>query len=75
MDDHDFARAKDGYVALVPFAAEVGDAIMLVKGSRVPLIFRRKSITTWELIGSAYVPGLMKGERWDEGRCETVKIE
>jgi hypothetical protein len=42
--------------------AAIGDVAMLVKGSRVPLIFRDRS-TSWELIGHAYVPGLMKGEQ------------
>lgn len=48
---------------------------MLAKGSRVPLILRKKDATTWQLIGAAYIPGLMKGERWDEGKCQSIYIE
>ncbi|CZR62708.1 uncharacterized protein PAC_12605 [Phialocephala subalpina] len=69
------ARTKTKYFALVPHMVEVGDAVMLVKGSRVPLIFRKKGVTSWELIGAAHVPGLMKGERWDEVKCESIHIE
>jgi hypothetical protein len=70
-----FARTRKGYVALAPPLTEVGDSAMLVKESRVPLILRRKTSTTWELIGGANIPGLMNGEQWDEAKCETVTIE
>lgn len=46
---------------------------MLVKGSRVPLVLRKRD-TDWELIGHAYVPGLMKGEQWNEEKCERIII-
>ncbi|PVH69203.1 hypothetical protein DL98DRAFT_179421 [Cadophora sp. DSE1049] len=61
------------HAALAPSIARVGDTIMLVKGSRVPLIFRERG-TSWELIGNAFVPGVMKGEQWNEKRCQTIRI-
>jgi hypothetical protein len=68
-----FARTKQSYIALIPPIAAVDDAVMLVKGSRVPLILRKRD-RNWELIGHACVPGLMKGEQWDEKRCKGVSI-
>ena len=57
-----FSRTEKKYYALIPPIATIGDAVMLVKGSRVPLVFRKKGMD-WELIGHAYVPRLMKGEQ------------
>jgi hypothetical protein len=68
-----FSRTEKKYYALIPQIATIGDAVMMVKGSSAPLVFRKKS-TDWKLIGHAYVPGLMKGEQWDEGKCEKIRV-
>lgn len=70
------------YLSLVPGLAELGDHVVLVKGVRLPLILRPKgehpnlvkgrTVKTWELIGDAYVHGVMKGESWDDGKCEDI---
>jgi hypothetical protein len=46
---------------------------MLVRGSWLPLVFRKKE-ANWELIGHAYVLGLMQGEQWEESKCQTISI-
>lgn len=68
------SRTKKSYIAVVPPTAAAEDSVMLVKGSRVPLVLRKRDNATWELIGHAYVPGLMRGEQWNEAKCGKVII-
>ncbi|KAF9467034.1 heterokaryon incompatibility protein-domain-containing protein [Collybia nuda] len=51
-----------GYVGLVPVNAEVGDLICILFGASVPLVLRRKIDGRYQLIGEAYVYGIMDGE-------------
>lgn len=75
------------YLGLVPGLCKLGDHVVLLQGVRLPLVLRLKSecllhvgegksktVRTWELIGDGYVHGIMKGECWDEKRCEDVWI-
>jgi hypothetical protein len=59
--DMRFSGTEKKCYALIPQIATIRDAVMMVKGSIVPLDYEKKS-TDWKLIGHAYVPGLMKGE-------------
>ncbi|EPE30004.1 hypothetical protein GLAREA_01164 [Glarea lozoyensis ATCC 20868] len=68
-----FCRTEKSYIGAVPPATTVGDSIMLITGSRVPLVFRRVG-SNWRLVGLAYVPGLMVGEEWDEEKCRPITI-
>jgi hypothetical protein len=63
-----------GYIGLAPRLTEEGDCIALVKGGRVPLVFRSRSADTWERIGDCYVHGIMHGEAFEAGRCEKMII-
>lgn len=67
-------KTRDGYIGMGPADARVGDPITLCKGSKMPLILRKRS-TTFELIGDCYVLGIMRGERWDATCCEEMWIE
>ncbi|KAF2851515.1 hypothetical protein T440DRAFT_467770 [Plenodomus tracheiphilus IPT5] len=71
------ARTEKDYLALVPAGSEVGDAVWLLQGARVPFIMRRARNTemhgesapterskSWEVVGDAYVHGVMQGEVW-----------
>lgn len=71
------ARTEKGYLALAPAGSEVGDAVWLLQGARVPFIMRRTynhkvwegRVTTdpqdhWKIVGDAYVHGMMQGEIW-----------
>ncbi|KAJ8106738.1 hypothetical protein OPT61_g9341 [Boeremia exigua] len=55
-------------IALVPEHTEIGDVIAVVRGGPVPLVLRRMpegvvdGSAAYELIGDAYVPGMMRGE-------------
>ncbi|OCK77728.1 hypothetical protein K432DRAFT_384438 [Lepidopterella palustris CBS 459.81] len=67
------AVSAKGFLLNVPKCAQVGDKIVLVKGSPCPLILRaaQGSVGRWAVMGAAYVHGIMHGEAanadsWDE---------
>lgn len=69
-------RMKSGRVALVPGGARAGDQVVLLKGGRVPFVLRRKEGEgVYELVGEAYVHGIMSGEVWDEEACREICLE
>jgi hypothetical protein len=61
-----FISKEEGWFGLAPMDAEVGDRIALLEGGEVPYILRRKlgEENEWEIIGDAYVHGIMDGEGW-----------
>lgn len=59
---------EGGYIGVAPPQAREGDTVFFVKGSRVPLILRPRG-DRWELIGDAYVHGVMQGEAFKEEEC------
>lgn len=68
-------RAANGYLCLVPAAAEVGDKVILARGGRVPLVVREDGGTGyWRLVGEAYVHGIMDGEAWEEDKCKEFQV-
>lgn len=67
----------NGWLCLLPKAAEAGDRIYLVKGGRVPVVLRPchdGDQEYMEFIGEAYVHGIMDGEMFDEGKCGDIRI-
>ncbi|TGJ85655.1 hypothetical protein E0Z10_g3126 [Xylaria hypoxylon] len=73
------ARCGNGYLALVPEAAEKRDRIFLVEGGMVPLVLREEQSegTTekrYRLVGEAYVHGVMNGEAFKKEKCTTLTI-
>jgi hypothetical protein len=61
-----FISREDELLGLAPMDAQVGDMIALLEGGNVPYILRPKIGTgnEWEMIGDAYVHGIMDGEAW-----------
>jgi hypothetical protein len=59
-----FAISEKGHFGLVPEAAQVGDQIFILAGASVPHILRRSvaEATCYELVGDAYIHGVMHGE-------------
>jgi hypothetical protein len=61
-----FAVTEKGYFALVPRGAQVGDELAVFDRACVPFAIRRKKadgdMKKFELLGEAYVHGVMKGE-------------
>jgi Heterokaryon incompatibility protein (HET) len=53
---------RKGHLVLGAEYIKRGDYIALIKGAQVPFILRRKSNKQYQLIGEAYVDGIMDGE-------------
>ena len=57
-----FARTQHlRLMGLVPMFTVTGDAICVIAGCSVPLVMRRGAEGHWQLIGQAYIHGLMDG--------------
>jgi hypothetical protein len=74
-----FCLTKElGMMGMVPGAAQVGDSIVVVAGSRVPFVMRRVSDggqgTRWILIQECYVHGVMSGEYAQDAGIEWEEI-
>jgi hypothetical protein len=54
--------SKEGHVGLVPAHSQPGDFIRILYGAIVHLVLRRAINGTLELVGEAYVYGIMDGE-------------
>ena len=67
------ARLEKGYLGVVPKETRPGDAIALFKGGEMPLVIRARGCE-WELIGPAYIHGIMYGEGWDESKSREIRI-
>lgn len=68
------ARTGKGYIGLTPRYTQSGDWIAIFKGGKMPLVIRPGG-RNWQLIGESYVHGIMKGEVWDEEKCETLWLD
>ncbi|KAH8729078.1 hypothetical protein GQ44DRAFT_823812 [Phaeosphaeriaceae sp. PMI808] len=66
--DYKLAGTEDGKLALVPYNAQVGDKIALLKGAKCPFVVRLWG-AKWKLVGDAYLYGVMDGEAWNEEEC------
>ena len=71
--DKRLVRSKRGYLAIVPSLSMVGDSLVIFMGSRVPFLVRQNG-DSWTMLGQSYVHGMMKGEVWDEAKCDEMKI-
>ena len=64
-----FAVTRQGYFALVPRGAQVGDELVVFDRACVPFVVRRdieaSTVNKFELLGEAYVHGVMQGEVMD----------
>ncbi|KAE9368056.1 HET-domain-containing protein [Stipitochalara longipes BDJ] len=62
--------SKKGYIGLAPASAIPGDIVCVIFGAIVPYILRRVSDKGFELVGEAYVHGIMDGEAIEIGLQE-----
>jgi hypothetical protein len=53
--------SKTGYVGLLPMHALVGDKVVIFHGGKTPYVIRPKA-NVYEVVGEAYVHGVMYGE-------------
>lgn len=59
--------SEQGYVGLAPSHAEAGDVIVIIYGAIVPFILREVGNGGYNLVGEAYVHGIMDGEYIENG--------
>ncbi|KAK0711732.1 heterokaryon incompatibility protein-domain-containing protein [Lasiosphaeris hirsuta] len=64
-------RTRNGYLGLVPEESGVLGHIALFEGGALPIVIRASTRVSgcWEVVGDAYVHGVMMGEAFDESRC------
>ncbi|RMY20609.1 hypothetical protein D0867_03889 [Hortaea werneckii] len=63
------AVTSDSRAAWVPNGARVGDFVCLFQGAPFPFVIRRTylhGISSFSVVGDAYVHGIMRGESWPE---------
>ena len=67
-------RTQRGYLGLAGDAVRVGDAIVLCKGGKLPLVVRGeyRSSGQLRLVSDCYVHGIMNGEAFDEAKCKQL---
>ena len=64
-------QTAQGYIGVVPAGAQEGDAIALISGGTVPFCLRNDQGDMYQLVGEAYIHGVMHGEAFNS---EEVKI-
>lgn len=63
------------YIGLVPAGSQKDDLIWILKGGKVPFVLRRVSgEDCWELIGEAYIHGIMQGQAFNRRKLQTVSL-
>lgn len=76
QDTDDLGRR---FVGLVPQSAKVGDRVCVLYGCSVPVVLRQKvhpgGRKGWQLIGDAYVDGIMDGELDRPSKCSWLRSE
>lgn len=75
---HTYGRRMGGgkryEFANVPEHTRSGDVVALIRGAKVPMILRRRGSQLYEIVGDAYIRGIMFGEAWDQGRCHEIQL-
>ena len=64
---------RDGYIGVGPRWIRPGDKISLISGLTLPFVIREKK-ENYNLIGPAYVHGIMEGERWDGMQVTDIEL-
>jgi hypothetical protein len=64
--------SANGHLGLGPDHIEPGDVIAVVLGYQVPLVLRKSANEKYEIVGEAYVDGIMDGEAVVEKEGVTV---
>jgi hypothetical protein len=67
---------RGGYLAWVPCNAQVGDAICIFSGATAPFILRPRRDGYYDVVGDAYVHGIMHGEalHWSSFRWTNIGL-
>jgi hypothetical protein len=63
---------QNGFLALLPVHAELGDFMYVLPGTSVPFLFRRQG-GHYIFVGECYVQGIMYGEAWSEASTDSLE--
>jgi hypothetical protein len=63
-------RTEKGYLGLVHGQTRIGDKIALFRGGVLPLVIRKQE-DEWHMVGDGYVHGVMKGEMFNDNKCQS----
>ena len=55
-------RTEGNNLGLTPYSSRVGDSVCFIHSAKVPFILRQIEGNRYELVGEAYIHGLMDGE-------------
>jgi heterokaryon incompatibility protein (HET) len=79
LPEQEINDSSGPFVGLIPQSAKVGDRICVLYGCSVPVVLRQKvqpdGRITWQLIGDAYVDGIMDGELIEPSTPSWLKSE
>ena len=70
-----FVVTENGFMGLVPFCAEAGDRVCIFLGSSTPFLIREKESSSFELVGDAYIHGVMDGEALESKNWQPEMLE
>ncbi|GKT64829.1 heterokaryon incompatibility protein [Colletotrichum tofieldiae] len=68
------SRTSKGRLCMLPREARPGDAVCVLLGSEVPFVIRPTRQGMYEMIGDAYVSGIMDGEALSSGMYDQVDV-
>jgi hypothetical protein len=71
-----FCRTEKRYLGWTSPFAEPGDTVCLLEGAAAPWLIRPKSDGTFQLVGEAYIQGIMYGEGigWEGSQWEDIRL-
>jgi hypothetical protein len=69
-----FVTTLNGHLALVPRLTVPGHLVCVLRGGNVPFILQSKKDEYFELLGEAYVHGIMNGEFVRGAQNDDVKV-
>jgi hypothetical protein len=61
-----FFWTRNGHIGTAPLAISKGDIVALIPGVRAPMILRQIDSISYQVIGPAFVYGMMDGEMWTD---------
>ena len=73
-------RTDNGLLGLGPRSLQTGDHVFVLLGARVPFVLRPIQLVggsrnRYEMVGEAYIHGIMQGEALDRGELSKMEIE
>ncbi|KAL3302254.1 heterokaryon incompatibility protein [Colletotrichum asianum] len=69
-----FSTTAEGRLCMIPREGRKGDRVCLLLGSEVPFVLRPTGAGMYEVVGDAYVSGVMDGEALTSGKYPETKV-